>query len=273
MTEEWVKQKKEERQKWMDEMYLKTKDFIKTRDYFSDSQKEKYLTMLEEVKENPDEHGFLFSLKFSPFSAFFNSDFDDLDKLDDVQKDFYENDIDEYIEALNYSFNYERYLDMEKKFDGDIVITDPCYFIKEDDWSESYCGFRIELIGLKPLFIRDTIYGDWLCAVYNSLYPNSPKIGTFCADSGLVCVADLDEILEYNPDFKERLDDGIATVIRDFTGIITFKVEEEECEYFYDCGKHKKGDKYKDYYLVVYGNGVNKKTGEWIRFFSRQIGF
>lgn len=64
------------------------------------------------------------------------------------------------------------------EFDGDIIITDPCYIIRaehhgttpltDDDWEACGYGDNMEALGIHNYMTRDTIYGDWSCTVYNT---------------------------------------------------------------------------------------------------------
>ena len=81
--------------------------------------------------------------------------------------------------------NLRRYLDMRMEFDGDIIITDPCYIIREDkdsDWDTCCCGFDMEKLGINHYMTRDTLHGDWSCTTYNA--ETKESIGRFCADAG-----------------------------------------------------------------------------------------
>ena len=78
------------------------------------------------------------------------------------------------------------------RFKGDIIITDPCYICKDDDWSKCGYGDHMERLGIKNYICRDTIYGDWSCTTFNS--DTKEPIGEFCADAGLVAVFLLDEV-------------------------------------------------------------------------------
>ena len=55
------------------------------------------------------------------------------------------------------------------KFKGDIIITDPCYIIRDkneltdDDWSGCQYGSFMEKLGIKHYLTSDTEYGDWSC--------------------------------------------------------------------------------------------------------------
>lgn len=127
------------------------------------------------------------------------------------------------------------------KFKGSIVITDPCYVLKRNDYTNGYCMPE----GFTNYICRDTIYGDWSCMTYrgtpdtdllaqwNELYFNMFRAyntpgtsdedkkklyeafklskqawlaencyGEFCADAGEVCVVYLDEAIKYNPEFE-----------------------------------------------------------------------
>lgn len=191
-------------------------------------------------------------------------------------------DIEDFVRSLNtdkyedaaYKANggLKRYLDSEPmEFDGDIIITDPCYITRDDDWGTCGYGDNMEVLGIHNYMTRDTIYGDWSCTVYNT--DTKEAIGEFCADAGLVSVFSLDEVLKYNPDFdyhKER--DWTTTLIPDFKGTVQFVVEHEEGVYEDTTEYHKAGDKWEDYSVHVVGHGVNKKTGEPINFRSTQTG-
>lgn len=113
------------------------------------------------------------------------------------------------------------------KFKGDIIITDPCYVMKDGDWEKCEYGKYMKNLGIKNYISRDTIYGDWSCTTYNS--DTGEKIGNFCADAGLVGVFLLDEILKYNQDFdwhKER--PWTTTWIKDFDGDVRFEVTSDD---------------------------------------------
>ena len=129
----------------------------------------------------------------------------------------------------------------EKEFDGDIIITDPCY----------------------------TIYGDWGCTVFDS--DTKKPLGRFCADAGLVSVLLLDEVLAYNPNFNYHLErPWTTTIIPDFKGAIQIEVVRETGTYEKDSEYWKAGETWEDYLVRVVGHGVNKKTGKAINFISKQ---
>jgi len=157
--------------------------------------------------------------------------------------------------------SYNNYLDSDPKhFTGDIIITDPCYIAKDNDWpdflDDEYKGKN----AIKNFIERDTIYGDWSCTVFDIITKNS--IGQFCADAGLVGVFLLSEVLQYNPSFNYHTERPWTTaLIKDFDGDIWFEVYEEyDEEYGYDYTVH------------VVGKGTNTKTGEPIEFITSQTG-
>lgn len=118
------------------------------------------------------------------------------------------------------------------KFKGDIIITDPCYIIKDNsnDWEKCNFGEDMEELGIKNYLCRDTIYGDWSCTTFNS--DTHEKIGEFCADAGMVAVFLLDEVLEYNPDFDWcETRPWTTTLIKDFDGEVDFDVDYTPNEY------------------------------------------
>lgn len=175
----------------------------------------------------------------------------------------------------------DRYLDSEpKEFNGDIIITDPCYIMRakhhgtvpltDDDWDTCNCGYAMELLGIDHYMTRETLYGDWGCTTYDT--DSGEAIGKFCADAGLVSVLLLEDVLKYNPDYHDYKDpkDMSVTWIRDFEGTVQFIVEHKEGVYKDTTEYHKKGDKWEDFSVHVVGHGVDKKTGEPINFYTSQ---
>ena len=169
-----------------------------------------------------------------------------------------------------------KYLDSDPMiFNGDILITDPCYIIREDkkdDWNTCYYGYGMEKLGINHYMTRDTLYGDWGCTTFDS--DTKEPIGSFCADAGLVSVMLLDEVLKYNPDYDcDKETEYAATIIRDFKGTVQFVVKYIDGYYEDTTDYHKKGDYWKEYYLEVIGHGINKVTDEPINFVGKQTGF
>lgn len=152
-------------------------------------------------------------------------------------------------------------------FKGDIIITDPCYIIKNDsnDWEKCRYGSDMESLGINTYICRDTLYGDWSCTTLN--LDTKEPIGEFCADAGMVAVFLLDEVLSYNPDFDYHLNRPWTTTwIKDFDGEVNFDVVHTEGVYEDDTELHSKGDEWEDDSIEVIGKGN-------INFVGRQTGF
>lgn len=103
------------------------------------------------------------------------------------------------------------------QFDGDIIVTDPCYLFGEDEnW------WNPEIYGV----CASTIYGDWGASVFNT--DTDEKIGDFCADAGEVCVCYAnEEVLDAIK--KQNLGDWCYTIIKDFHGVVQIQHKDEEC--------------------------------------------
>ncbi len=202
----------------------------------------------------------------------------------------YDEDIDnwckkiEYEKLVNfYNFDFNVYLDSEPMFfDGDIIITDPCYIIRcehhgtkpltDDDWYACNYGSNMETLGIKKYMTRDTLYGNWCCTTFNS--DTGERIGKFCADAGLVSVFDLSEVLAYNPDFDYHTErKWTTTLIENFKGTVQFVVIRKEGVYKNTTPYHKEGEKWEDYQVQVIGHGINKITGGNINFIGKQTWF
>ena len=119
----------------------------------------------------------------------------------------------------------------ESRFNGDIVITDPCYLIPDDrpaDWEACAHGDEMEALGIAHYLCRVTLYGDWSCEVFKGTgsrlwYPQAPekKIGEFAADACRVGVFYLREILRYNPAFDFHINKPwCACLIKGFRGSV-----------------------------------------------------
>lgn len=131
------------------------------------------------------------------------------------------------------------------KFKGTIIITDPCYFVKEEDWDkEVYVEEDLIHLGFNTSLCCSTIYGDWSCAVLqrergenlredleelfeehnwkglSGYAKESERVGTFCADAGMVSVILMEDLMRYNPDVVPRLEPHMATIIEDYDGNI-----------------------------------------------------
>jgi len=141
------------------------------------------------------------------------------------------------------------------EFVGDILITDPCYIIKEDsdDWARCDYGENLKVLGIEHFITNDTYYGDWGCTVWKAAsYEECTEdnvIGEFCADAGLVSVMDWNECLQYNPDMEQWVKDHdwCATVIKDFHGIVEMRAFDVKYISSFD------GNEYTDTVLELFG--------------------
>lgn len=179
------------------------------------------------------------------------------------------------IEHKSYYIGLD-YLDSKPmEFDGDIIITDPCYIIdntaEEDHWELCNYGSEMENLGIHNYMTRNTLYGDWSCTTYSD---KGDVLGHFCANAGLVSVFLLDEVLKYNPKFDSHIkSDWTTTWIKDFKGTVQFVVVYTDGYYEEDSEYHEKGEYWEDYSVQVVGKGINKITGESINFVGKQTGF
>lgn len=153
-------------------------------------------------------------------------------------------DLEKLMKVNSEIWMNKRIMDSKPKyFKGDIIITDPCYVLKHIDRE------KVEYIA------RDTIYGDWSCTTFNT--DTKEAIGKFCADSGMVAVISLDDVLAQDPTFDDYKTEYAYTVIRDFEGYVHFKVDKTYFEY--------EGKRCADYNVHVVGKGninfITSQTG------------
>lgn len=164
---------------------------------------------------------------------------------------FYES-IDE--ETCKYSYKYDFANTMYKSAEQNYEKSGKNYLT--DDWMETigYTEAVERVLGIHNYIGRDTLFGDWSCVVIDE---EGELIGSFGADAGMVCVAELNEWREYNP----NVDDYIANhswcvaVIDDFDGDVWFEVEDTS---FYDTEKDGSSVLVKDYTVHVCGEGTRK---------------
>ena len=157
----------------------------------------------------------------------------------------------------------------QMEFDGDIVITDPCY-INDETNDPNWLFSSVNHIS------NNTLYGDWSCTVWKAKdykeCTGDNEIGEFCADSGMVIVADWTQIKKYNPKAEKWVKDHdwCATVIKDFKGVVKMVCFEHEITYEEDWYPdlsygYKKGDTFVDRTLELFGTGninwIGAQTG------------
>ena len=149
-----------------------------------------------------------------------------------------------------------------RMFDGDIIITDPYFFVRKDcpeDWEICKIDENIKDLGFDNYMSSFTYWGDWNCIIMNT--DNNKEIGCFMAKNSKVGVFMLEDVRDYNYDF---INSNInltyySTIIKDFKGQIDFVIDTE----YYDSYEIK--------HLTIVGHGINNKTGESINFKSKQV--
>lgn len=132
------------------------------------------------------------------------------------------------------------------QYDGDVIITDPCFFLDGDEWDnakEIYPSIQF----------RDNLYGDGDFCVVDS-DDSCKRYGTYYAESGSVCTVYANEVDEHVG--IRNLNEECYTLLKDFHGTILFRVDEIKFD------ERKKPD----YALNLIGNGN-------INFHTIQIGF
>lgn len=148
----------------------------------------------------------------------------------DWEEKYIDDDFDKSCRTLTeYHFKqtfYKRFLPSKiVEFNNvDIIITDPCYLIRDDDWREKLDNdlnddFDLSPLGITNYCCKETLYGDWSCTMFD--VSNNKAIGSFCADAGLVGVFNLQEMLKYNKEEIERFLEKSSwcyTIIKGFTG-------------------------------------------------------
>lgn len=166
---------------------------------------------------------------------------------------------EKYEEFLEYKDRYLEAEDRIMEFDGDIIITDPCYLshnMSNDERRKFECCdiSSYGIIGIES----NTYYGDWGCTTF--VPETKVKLGEFCADAGMVCVADLASVLKFNPKYNDHLEKPwCATWIKNFKGVVRIAIDENK-------------ERWPAYIVHVVGHGVNKETGETIKFDTVQTG-
>ncbi len=330
MDKAWVKQKTKEKEKRIAEIHNEIREALKASDLLEEDDINKFISTITESTRM----GFTQSIFMFP------------DEVRQKYKEFYFSNHEKEAAALNFSAfyykvdnalktinlkelcelertSYKYYQDSEPvEFDGDIIITDPCYVIKDrdrstapkwndymskndyssmtteelkqcgyfedykklkeaeekwdaenpDDWEVCDYGSNMEALGINHFMTRNTIYGDWSCSTYNT--DTKRKIGSFCADAGLVSVILLEDVLKYNPSYDDHLKKKWTTTwIKNFKGTVKFVIKEVKWTLDEDTSYGKKGDEFTDYEVEVEGHGLNKKTGKPINFVGKQTGF
>ncbi len=117
------------------------------------------------------------------------------------------------------------------KFNGDIIITDPCYVVKDDnDWDLCNYGENLEELNIRTFLSSDG--GD---CVGNGIVDSETGelLGEFCSDSNMVSVMDLSDLMAYHPHCLDDLETHCYTIIRGFVGEVErIEIEDDEDQYW-----------------------------------------
>ena len=109
------------------------------------------------------------------------------------------------------------------RFKGSIVIGDPGYFVKEEDWEKCEYGDHMDKIGFSDFMIIR--FPEDLQTVLEE--GTEQVFGGICQDSGFITVVYLDELKSYNPDYEKGFySTANRAIIQDFDGKITTEIEE-----------------------------------------------
>ena len=258
MTKEWVEAKEQERHNKIQEVKNAVRNKLIAIGFDHDSSE----LIMKDVEKDCDLHFATFYIGEGCDQLIKNCKTPEqkmhtLDMLMKIKNDI-SREMDQLFQLYYSNISFQ---DSEPfHFDGDIIITDPCYILRSDtdrdDWVECGCGDCMEDIGIEHCISRDTLYGDWSCTVFNS--DNGEVLGTFCADSGMVAVMSLEDVMRYNPHFDAHLNRKWTTaLIKNFKGTCQFVVKEYGTD---------------DYGVIVVGNGIDKVTGAPINFTTLQTG-
>lgn len=129
-------------------------------------------------------------------------------------------------------------VEQEMKADDDtLIITDPCYIMREEDWDRwigmAFSDNPIELDtylrkyhNFGEVIACDTGYGDWSNEIIELETGNC--LGEFTADAGMVIVCTASDLSNYGYD-KEKIEDlqerGCLTIIPNYSGDIELVYE------------------------------------------------
>ena len=273
MTKEWCETKNKEIQEEYKKAVSKLHDFIIN---FLDEKNiklsDKDINYLKNDASMLGVHAY--NLFFRSLARKMGVEFDSINIC--IDKTFYDlvikvSDLSSSINKNGECYAFDYLLDTEiVEFDGNVLVTDPCYILKEDadadrdEWEYCNYGDSLEKLGITKFVTNRTLYGDWSCTMYN--FDTKKAVGEFCVDAGLVSIMDFDQALAYNNEgVKELIEKSwCATVIRNFKG--TGQVKVKEIKYMHEGKEHT------DYEAYVELIGVNKNTGKDVHYISAQTG-
>ncbi len=222
-------------------------------------------------------------------------------RLDDIVKPYLtkrpydDEDIDEIVEKYNLKksldvlVHYSQYWNLRKpylfynyyldsdwiSFDGDIVITDPTYYLKigarkeivdylDDTFPVTIFNcYNFKNSVFSTSLVNQTYCGDWERDI--KLKESDENIGHFCADGGHVSVTYVSETEKYNSEWNQMNSNAYA-VIKDFKGRIKFEITGDKWLWEdKDTGINEERLCSK---LTIIGEGINSKTGETLDFYT-----
>lgn len=96
----------------------------------------------------------------------------------------------------------------------DLVISDPVYFVPEDDWIETRHGRDLPFLHIT----EETGCEGWDCNVMN--VSAEEVIATATSDTGLCTMAALDDIMRYNENAFKGVNQKNYAVVCDFKGFV-----------------------------------------------------
>ena len=98
----------------------------------------------------------------------------------------------------------------------------------DNRWKESLAEGNLSPYGIQTAHMRDTIAGDWVFGVLDSI--SEECLGTVCIDAGIVAFMSFDEIRNKYPDVSFEDNPWAATILKDFHGTLRFRFTQEEDE-------------------------------------------
>lgn len=142
----------------------------------------------------------------------------------------------------NEGYRWEEYIKDQEKWDKE-----------NDTWEITNNGEDLSVWGFTNYISEDTLYGDWSQIIYegtglenvlevekkckssdnyaelDNLMKGFKELGTFCADSGMVCVVNLEEAKKFNPKIEDwcKSHPWCASIIRNFEGDIEYTLGED----------------------------------------------
>ncbi len=142
-----------------------------------------------------------------------------------------------YILFMKIYGNKESVIRISEHFDNtDIILVDPCYFIKDDGTWEEYCDDFAENRSLEKMGCAKGLcysVGDVSPEVLVNPDDFTAYEGKIRTDSHLIGCFRLEDVLAHNPEYAEDMEkypDSFC-IIKGFTGDVVFEIKDE---HYYD---------------------------------------